>query len=89
MRKSRYVNVNIINALIAIINPSSIIVIVLIGRLKISPRQAHLIFRLLKTDCKTPIILTNITIKVSMLVISGLKLIKYAIPRIISMNGYM
>jgi hypothetical protein len=59
-----------------IINASSIIVIVLIGRLKTAPKQAHRIFLLLKTDCKTPMILKLITVKVNMLVTSGLKLIR-------------
>ena len=64
----------------AIIKASSIMVTVLIGKLKTAPRQAHWIFRLFRTDCKTPIILTVITTKVTELVSNGLKLIKKAIP---------
>jgi len=50
---------------ITIIRASSMIVIVPIGRLNTVPRQAHFIFRLLKTLSATPIMLTDITIKVA------------------------
>ena len=47
-----------------IISASSIMVTVLMGKLKTSPKQAHFIFRLFKTACNTPIMLTVITVKV-------------------------
>ncbi len=51
-----------------IINPSSIMVMVLMGKLKTAPRQAHFIFLLLNTLCNTPMILMPITASVIPLV---------------------
>lgn len=62
--------------LIAIIKPSSMIVTVLIGKLKTAPKHAHWIFFLFSTVCNTPIILADITTTVTKLVTNGLKLIK-------------
>ena len=60
--------------LIAIIKASSIMVTVLIGKLKTAPKQAHCIFFLLRTLCKTPTMLMLITMNVIELVMNGLKL---------------
>ena len=62
----------IIYPLITIINASSIIVTVLIGKLKTAPKQAHCIFLLSNTDCKTPIILILMTTNVQAFVTKGL-----------------
>ena len=56
-------------------------VMVLMGKLNTAPRQAHFIFRLLKTLCKTPILLTVITAKVTVLVRIGLKPVQKAKPK--------
>ncbi len=63
-----------IKTLITIIKASSIMVTVLMGKLKTAPKQAHCIFLLLSTDCKTPTILIVITTEVTALVMIGLKL---------------
>ena len=72
----------------AIIKASSITVIVVMGKLKTSPRQAHLIFLLFNTLCNTPIILTLITIKVTVFVIMGVNTVKNAIPNASSVKAY-
>lgn len=46
-------------ALISIISASLMRVMVLNGRLNTAPNQAHWIFRLFKTDCSTPTMLTT------------------------------
>ena len=48
------------------------------GKLNTAPRQAHFIFRLLKTLCKTPIMITFITAKVNVLERIGLNQVKKA-----------
>jgi hypothetical protein len=68
-----YSKETIINPLIAIINPSSIIVIVSIGRLKMASKWADYIFFLFTTACKTPIMLIVITIKAIKVATNGLK----------------
>jgi hypothetical protein len=72
----------------SIINPSSMIVTVLMGKLKTDPRQAHWIFCLLSTVCNTPIMLIDMTINAIMFVTKGLKFTRYAIPRKSSTNAY-
>ena len=67
-------------ALIIIIKASSIMVMVLMGKLNTSPKQAHLILRLFNTLCNTPIMLTVITTRVTVLVIIGLKPVRNAMP---------
>jgi len=62
---------------------------VLLGRLNTSPRQAHLIVRFLKTLCKTPMILTVITTKVTVLIRMGLKPVKNATPNASSVKAYI
>lgn len=64
-----------------IISPSSMMVMVLMGRLKTVPKQAHCIFFLFITDCNTPIRLTDMTIAVNKLVNNGMKSIKNMIPK--------
>lgn len=76
-------------ALIAIIKASSIMVTVLIGKLNTEPKQAHWIFFLFNTLCKTPMMLIDITISVAMFVTNGLKPVSNAIPKANSMNGYI
>ena len=74
-------------AAIPTINKSSIIVTVLIGRLKTVPKQAHLISDLFSTDRITPMLLKPIIIIVAEYVKIGLKEVKYAIPSPNSMKG--
>ena len=57
------------------------------GKLNTAPRQAHFIFRLFKTLCKTPMMLTVITTKVTVLVRIGLKPVKNAKPKASSVNA--
>ena len=71
-----------------IISASSIMVMVLMGKLNTSPRQAHLILRLLSTLCNTPVMLNVITTRVTTLVMTGLKPVKNAIPKVNSTKGY-
>ena len=56
--------VNNITPLMPIISASSIMVMVLIGKLNTSPKHAHFIFCLFNTLCKTPTMLTDITMQV-------------------------
>ena len=86
--KGHYSKVKSIMALMPIIKASSITVIVVMGKLKTSPRHAHLIFLLLNTVCNTPTILTLITIKVTVLVIMGLNPVKNATPKASSVKAY-
>ena len=60
-----------IAAAIRIIDKSSTIVTVDIGKLKPTPKQAHRIFLLFKTLCKTPMILKLITTTVVIFVANG------------------
>ena len=85
---SFYNNVKSISPLIPIISASSIMVIVLMGKLKTSPRQAHFIFCLFSTLCNTPIILIVITAKVTAFVSNGLKAVRKAKPKANSINAY-
>ena len=75
-------------ALITIINKSSMIVMVLIGKLNTAPKQAHLIFLLLSTLCNTPMMLMLITINVTEFVSTGLKPAMNATPNNSSMKTY-
>lgn len=83
-----YIKINIA-ALITIIKESSIMVTVLIGKLNTAPKQAHRIFFLFNTLCKTPMMLMLITTSVAMFVTNGLNPVRNAIPKDSSMNGYM
>ena len=71
----------------AIIKASSIIVTVLIGKLKTAPKQAHCMVFLFITLCKTPIMLMPIIIITVRFVINGLKSIRKAIPKANSVNA--
>ena len=68
--------VNNITPLMPIISASSIMVMVLMGKLNTAPRQAHFIFRLLKTLSKTPIMINVKRLGVSVLVQLGLSWVK-------------
>lgn len=70
-----------------IISASSMIVTVLIGKLNTAPRQAHCIFCLFKTLCKTPMRLTDITMAVNAFVNTGWKFKAKASPSPNSMNA--
>ena len=71
-----------------IINASSIMVTVLMGKLNTSPRQAHFIFCLFSTLCKTPMMLTDISTKAAILVANGNTFKRNKIPSAASANAY-
>ena len=69
-KTDNYISKSIV-VLMPIINASSIMVTVLMGKLKTAPRQAHFLFLLLSMLCNTPIMLTDITISVTKFVKTG------------------
>lgn len=79
-KEKDYSNCMIIMTDMPIIKAFSMMVILLMGRLKTVPKQAHCIFRFSNTDCKTPIILILITNKVITLVSKGAIPIRKATP---------
>ena len=58
------------------------------GKLNTSPKQAHLILRLFITLCKTPMMLTVITTKVTVLVRMGWNPVRKAIPKASYVKAY-
>ncbi len=63
-------------------------VIVLIGRLNTTARQAHFIFLLFKTLCKTPMRLMLITTNVTAFTNKGSKPVRYPKPKNSSIKAY-
>ena len=70
------------------IERSSIMVTVLMGRLKTSPKQAHLIFFLSMLLFITPILLMLKINAVLMFVATGATLVRYNKPKTNSTKGY-
>jgi hypothetical protein len=63
-------------------------VTVLIGKLKTSPEQVHIILCLLNTPGNTPTILTVITTRVTVVVKSGSNPVRNAMPNASSVKAY-